>query len=107
MSRSPTSIVIAVALALGCGGPVTKTDPNEPQTARQKQLREAKASGELDEGNASKWGNWRYQGDRKDCYYIVGRRCFKTAAAACKVAACRAPAKCHATGGGPATLTCK
>jgi hypothetical protein len=48
----------------------------------------------------------RYQGDRKDCVFLVGKKCFKTESAACEAAHCKAPTKCEAEGGGPATMKC-
>jgi hypothetical protein len=95
---------LVLACALACGGP--SADKHEPQTAKEKQRRDAKAHGEdVDKPNA-KWGGWRYQGQRSDCFYVLGRRCFKTEAAACATAHCKAPAKCVASGGGPATISC-
>jgi hypothetical protein len=91
------------ACVLGCGTPPAA---NEPTTAKEKQLRDAKASGEIDPREA-RWGGWRYQGDRKDCFFVVGRKCFKTEKAACDAAKCKAGTKCTADGGGPATISCK
>ena len=96
---------LPLVLLLACGGP-EKVEKGEPQTAKEKQLREAKASGEVDEGG-KKWGGWRYQGDRADCFFLVGRKCFKSETAACQAAKCKAPKQCTTTGGGPATLSCK
>jgi len=93
----------AICFALGCGGP--QSDPGEPQTAKEKQLREARANGEVYKPD-TKWAGWRYQGDRKDCFFVVGRRCFKTEKAAC-ASACKSPKLCEVTGGGPATMSCK
>ena len=81
------------------------TDPNEPQTAKEKQLREAKAKGELDRPTA-KTNAWTYAGDRKDCFFVVGRRCFKTQKAACTTA-CGSAKTCKITGAGPAAVSCK
>lgn len=88
---------------VACGG--SETGKHEPQTAKEKQMQEARASGELDKPNA-KWGGWRYQGTRSDCFFVLGRRCFKTEKAACSVAKCKAPTKCTSTGAGPATIAC-
>ena len=96
---------LALVGLLACGAP-TKVEKGEPQTAKDKQLREAKASGEVDSGG-KKWGGWRYQGDRNDCFFVVGRKCFKSEAAACTAARCKAPKQCTAVGGGPATLSCQ
>jgi hypothetical protein len=97
------SIALAVSLAVGCaGGGPPRSD--EPTTAKEKQRREAEARGEADPG-AGKWGGWRYTGDRNDCFFVVGRRCFKAEAAACTAARC-GKKKCETTGGGPATVAC-
>jgi hypothetical protein len=102
MSLRPASLLLLV-LALGCGSP--QTDTKEPQTAKEKQLQEARASGELDKpGN--KWAGWRYQGERKACFFVVGGKCFKTENAACEASHCKAPKKCKTVGGGPATVSC-
>ncbi len=92
-----------VCLVVGCGG-TTKVSPDEPQTAKEKQRREAEAKGEVTP-TGGKWGGWRYTGDRNECFYVVGRRCFKTEAAACSAARC-SKKKCEVTGGGPATVSC-
>jgi hypothetical protein len=92
------------ACALACGGP--QSAPDEPQTAKEKQLQEARANGELDDSSGGKWGGWKYQGSRDDCFYVAGRRCFATVKTACSSLHCKAPAKCNAVGGGPATVSC-
>ena len=102
-------LVCLIVLLAACGG--ADVDANEPQTAKEKQLEEAKANGELDGSGGRPWGGWRYQGDRNDCFYVVGRRCFKSKKAACATA-CRVPVKtaaasmCTIDGGGPASVTC-
>ena len=95
--------VLALVLVMACGGP--QTEANEPQTAKQKQLQEAKATGELDQPT-TKWAGWRYQGTRSQCFYVIGRRCFKTEKAACAVAHCKSAKQCTSTGAGPATVAC-
>jgi hypothetical protein len=94
---------VVTALAVGCGGS-SAPSANEPTTAREKQRQEAIAKGETDPPGG-KWGGWRYSGDRDDCFFVVGKRCFKTQAAACKAAAC-GKRKCDVTGGGPAAVAC-
>jgi hypothetical protein len=93
-----------LACLAACGAP--QVDPHEPKTAKEKQLREARANGELDQPDGQ-WAGWRYQGDRSACFFVVGRRCFKSRNAACQAAHCRAPKKCKSVGGGPATMRCK
>lgn len=93
------------SLSFGCSGCGSSPPPKagEPQTAKEKQRQEAEAKGEVEPGG--KWGGWRYTGDREDCFFVVGRRCFKTEAAACAAAKC-GKRKCEVTGGGPATVAC-
>ncbi len=97
----PRALVILVLFA--CGSSHTET--REPRTAKEKQMQEARASGELDEPG-KKWGGWRYQGDRDDCFYVVGRKCFRSKKVACSAARC-GKAQCEVVGGGPATVQCK
>jgi hypothetical protein len=97
-------VVVVLAFALACSG--SSSNVKEPRTAKEKQLKEARASGELD-APGGKWAGWRYQGDRGDCFYVLGRKCYKDEETACKVARCKAPKKCTSTGGGPATVGCK
>ena len=109
MSLRPGPFVLVIwLLALGgalggCGA--SQSDKAEPQTAREKQLEDATAKGEVDKPG-TKWGGWRYQGDRKDCFYVVGRKCFKTQKAACSTACGKSAAACKTVGGGPATVSC-
>src|SRR5512135_2214970 len=102
MSLRMACLVLACVVA--CGG--AQSDKNEPQTAKQKQLQEAKASGELDDTSTNKWAGWKYKGARKDCFYVLGRRCFKTEKAACHAARCKTGTKCSSVGGGPAQVSC-
>ena len=117
MSLRSARLVLVLILGLGglaaagCSGggggsAAGKSSAKEPQTAREKQLQEAKASGEVDETGQSSWGKWRYTGDRNNCYFAVGRKCFKTEAAACKAAGCKGGEKCKSSGAGPATVAC-
>jgi len=105
MSLSRAIGVLLLVTVVACGGS-SKHEADEPQTAREKQLREAKAKGELD-GPKRSWGTWRYAGERGDCFYVIGRRCFKTEKAACRAAKCRGAKKCKVIGAGPATVKCK
>lgn len=100
--------LLLAAFTLSCAGESMKVKKGEPQTAREKMLAEQKANPEKDEPPNKKFGAaWRYQGDRDDCFFLVGRRCYKTEKAACRAARCKAPAKCTTEGAGPATVKCK
>ena len=100
-------------LVFGCGPPLHPTsgpDRDKPASheAAERARAEAKANPEESVSDDGKrWGGWRYKGDRDDCFYVVGRKCFKTQPAACKAAACKAKKKCSVIGGGPATVSCK
>jgi len=96
------SLGLIASLALACGGDPPRT--GEPTTAREKQRREAAAAGETS-GPTGKGAGWRYTGDRDECFFIVGRRCFKTQASACSAARCPSK-KCKTDGGGPVTVSC-
>jgi hypothetical protein len=112
MSPRLTTALIGLVLAAACGStpppaPERKNaQGKEPTTAREKQLLEAKAAGELD-GSDAKFGKWRYQGERADCFYLLEGRCFKTQKAACAKAKCKAPQTCTGDDGSPVTLACK
>jgi hypothetical protein len=98
-------MILATLLALtACGGP--EIDPKAPQTATERARLEAEENGELPP-KGKNWGGWRYQGDRKDCFFTVGRKCFKTETAACAAAKCGKATKCMSNGAGPATISCK
>ncbi len=98
----PWLVAFGASLALACGGDAPRSD--EPTTAKEKQRRDAETTGETPAGGG-KWGGWRYTGDRNDCFFVVGRRCFKTEAAACTAARCGNKG-CETTGGGPASVAC-
>jgi hypothetical protein len=102
MSLRPIRLALVVSLLACSGGSPPRSD--EPTTAREKQRRDAEAKGEIDTGGG-KWAGWRYTGERNDCFFVVGRRCFKTEAAACTAAHC-GKRKCEVTGGGPAAVSC-
>ena len=91
-----------------------KVKKGEPQTAREKMRAEEKAKrkhGSMDDDakppGSKKWSGWRYEGDREDCFFLVGKKCFKSEKAACKAAKCSAPEECETEGAGPATVMCK
>ncbi len=106
ISRAVVAVVALVACATE-----SKVKKGEPQTAREKMRAEENANKNPSDGDSKppgskKWSGWRYQGDRKDCFFLVGRKCFKTENAACQAAKCKSPATCEPEGGGPATMRC-
>jgi hypothetical protein len=97
-------VVAAFGATFSCSRP--QQTSTEPKTAKEKQLQAMKASGDPAEPNNANWKMWRYTGDRAECYYAIGRRCFKTAKAACDTTPCRG-SKCDVVGAGPAMVSCK
>ena len=85
-----------------------KVKKGEPQTAREKMLAEEKAkpSDPGESAGSKKWGGWRFQGERNDCFFIFGKKCFKTEKAACRAARCKAPSTCTTEGAGPTQVKC-
>jgi hypothetical protein len=105
------ALLVALPVALSCAPGKMTVKKGEPQTAREKMLAEEKANKDKPEPDAQppgskKWSGWRYQGERKDCFFVVGRKCFKTEKAACAAAKCKAPSTCENDGGGPAMMSC-
>jgi hypothetical protein len=101
LSLSMMLVLLLVLLGAGCGGEPPRTDG--PTTAKEKQRLEATST----DDPKTKGGRsaWRYSGDREDCFFVVGKRCFKTEAAACAAARC-GQSRCEIVGGGPASVVC-
>jgi hypothetical protein len=101
------AVLVAVTL-LSCGGPARRakkgTAGSGDETAAEYQRRKAREAGEIDESSEGKWGAWKYQGERDDCRYVLGRKCFTKREAACKAAKCKT--SCQVRGGGPAMVSC-
>ena len=97
---------LAALFAFGCAA-AGQTETNEPTTAREKQLREARKHREVDDQPVANPAGWRYKGDRKSCFFVVGRTCFKTENAACQAARCKSPKKCKPDGAAPSVVACK
>jgi hypothetical protein len=110
---------LLTVLVVACASGKMRVKKGEPQTAREKMLVEEKAKakknkdggttaddGEVKPPGSKKWAKWRYEGDRKECFFLVGRKCFKTEKAACSAAKCKAPSTCETEGAGPAMMSC-
>ncbi len=106
MAHRSLALLVALALGAGCGTPPPPS--NGPKTAVEKQRLEAKAEEpELKPPSGKSWSGWRYRGDRKECFFLVGRTCFKTRDDACEAARCAAPKTCNVEDGGPSIVSCK
>jgi hypothetical protein len=102
-------VPLLVAFVMACGGDSMRTKKGEPQTAREKMLAEEKEhpTAKDEQMGGGKWSGWRYQGDRKDCFFVFGRKCYKSEKAACQAAHCKGATKCTTEGAGPATVKCE
>ena len=111
------AFVVVVGLIVMSCAPLPKpkqrgsTRSSDDETAAEYQRRKARESGELDDESApppgAKWGGWKYQGEREDCRFVYGRKCFtkrEPAVNACKASRCKT--RCTVDGGGPATVSC-
>lgn len=102
---------VAFGLAAGCGAPV------DAPTTRRSRSQAAAAPGPyqppadyVDENHvgmpSERVNRWRWQGARKDCFYVVGNRCFSRREAACKAAGCAAVTDCTLDDSAPVQVTC-
>lgn len=110
MSLRSWCLVLCLGFTAACGA--DSRDADEPQTAREKMRREAKRDRKNKDADdvpaaGKSWGKWRYSGERADCYFRVGQKCFKTEQAACSTLRCKKSQKCHAEGAAPAQVSCK
>src|SRR5262249_55508261 len=101
MSFRTISLGLLAVLALGCGGDPPRA--NEPPTAREKQRREAAATGETSSGR--KWGGWRFNRRRRQGVLGVRHKCLQAEVAACGAGG-GGGGRCETPGGGPATVAC-
>jgi len=112
-----TAVVLFALLASGCAGargdspdsPDSKGDSSSKKHSSGKTPYTVVPPEEQDESEVDsegkKWSGWRYKGKRDDCFYVVGRRCYKSQKKACKAAGC-ATADCRTSGAGPAKVIC-
>lgn len=113
------SLVVVVALLAwavlaSCGGP-----PDEATTMGTRRVRDDSASkpkaeqtAEYEDENSvgmedRRVSRWRWKGTRKDCFFVVGNRCFETRAQACKAAGCKRSSDCRADESAPVQISCR
>lgn len=114
MRRLVAVMLVAIAVHACGGAPLPPDEPRDTAGARphkrtgkhgSEAVREPE-SGDKVSGKGKQWGGWRYGGSRDECFFVVGRKCFASEAAACKAAKCGGK-RCVADGGGPATVKCR
>ena len=97
------SLLLFCALALFVWTGCSATTSDEPSTAK---VPEAEDTGDDVSEKGKKWGGWRWQGDRDNCYFAFKNTCFATQEAACKEAACENDG-CQVAEGAPARVSCR
>lgn len=111
MRLSALALAFGIALVPGLGACAESAPPGgakAPKTAGER-ARAEKAAAADDDGPSAKgkkWGGWRYQGRRDDCFFLVKRKCFDKRDDACAAARC-GQKQCVIEGGGPATVRCE
>lgn len=101
------ALVLAFGVVLGaCGEGTPAAGPKAPRTAAERARTEKEPPEARVSDQGKKWGGWRYQGRRDDCFFLVKRRCFDKRADACAAARC-GTRQCVVEGGGPATVRCE
>jgi len=105
---APALVVVwLVCLAGACGETQSPGGAKAPQTAAARAKAEkGEADADPVSGKGKKWGGWRYQGKRDDCFFLVKRRCYTERAAACEAARC-GKKQCVLDGAGPARVRCE
>ncbi len=107
VARLAFALLLGLGLGAGCGESTSATGARTPTTAGER-ARAEQAAGDDDQVSAKdkRWGGWRYQGRRDDCFFLVKRRCYDKRAEACAAARC-GKKQCAIEGGGPATVRCE
>jgi len=100
----PLSGMTLSLLATGCGSNTSKPagTPEKKSTAAH---REHAPDKDAVSEKGKKWGGWRWKGDREDCFYVVGNKCFAKERNACAAAKCGKSA-CLVKPGAPAKVSC-
>lgn len=112
MRLAGLALAFAVIVVGGCAGERASggaaAGPRAPRTAAERARAEKATAGEGDQvsGAGKKWGGWRYQGSRDECFFLVKRKCYDKRAEACTAARCGGK-RCVVEGGGPATVRCE
>lgn len=101
------ALALALVWLVGACGEPQSPGAKAPQTAAARAKAEkGEADADPVSGKGKKWGGWRYQGKRDDCFFLVKRRCYTERAAACEAARCGTK-PCVLDGAGPARVRCE
>ena len=102
LALSTAAIAFGVA---ACGGGSASSESDEPESDS-----ESEESVEPDEDNemAASGKNlsaWRWEGDRKACFYLHAGRCYKKLETACRAAGC-GESRCKHDKSAPSVVSC-
>jgi hypothetical protein len=106
VARLSLALAIVLGCTAACGDGGAAGGARGPTTAAERARAEPGDDGEQVSKKGKKWGGWRYQGKRDDCFFLVKRRCYTEREDACKAARC-GKKQCVLDGGGPATVRCE
>jgi hypothetical protein len=101
-------LAFSAAIAYGvaaCGGSSASTESDEPESDT-----ESDESVDPDEDNemaarGKDLSAWRWEGDRKACFYLHDGRCFRKLEAACRAAGC-GDSLCKHDKSAPSVVSC-
>jgi hypothetical protein len=116
VTRTLSTALLIALIACGCGGAGKGKDGDDDDDGEVRgddddDGQSAAAPGPPrtyeDEAGKDEYGGWRWKGKRRDCFFVVGNKCFAELDAACTAAKCKKKKKtCRTEGGGPATVSC-
>jgi hypothetical protein len=107
VARLSLALAILPGCTAACGESASRGGATAPKSAAERARAEKgdDGDGERVSKKGKKWGGWRYQGKRDDCFFLVKRKCYVSRADACAAARC-GKKQCVVEGGGPASVRC-
>ena len=110
------AVLLAVSAPLACGGSLPNdTTPRgsmagatQPRSARTSAVKQGTYQDENSVGMSDeRVRKWRWEGDRKECYFVTGNKCFTSSKKACRAAKCGQRGCEIEDEGAPARVMCK
>jgi hypothetical protein len=108
MRSVAVAFAVLALIALGCGGAADGGGTTPRSRSSAKRADEQPKADYDDENSVGMSGKrvtrWRWKGSRKDCFYVVGNKCFESEKAACKAAGCKRD--CRTDDSAPVQVSC-
>ena len=97
-------------MLVACGG-AADTNGTTPRNRASKQRDAKTTQADYEDENSvgmsqQRVSRWRWKGARKDCFYVVGNKCYRTEKAACSAAGCTKRSDCEIDDGAPMNVSC-